>query len=212
MDGLGSAKRPMGVPDHLALAKAALAGSPYKVNMALVAGANPAYGVPQAGVVRDFLKSVPVLVAITPYLDETAAMAQVVLPCGTFLESWGDSLSPYGSAVTEYGLHRPLIKAYEQVKSQGDVILALAAKLGGEVAKALPFASAEARVRTAGLGALAELAKKSYHVAEKPVYGAMAFKTPGGSWSSSHEPAQLGREALWRGRHGQGVEISGRQR
>lgn len=182
LDGLGSAKRPVGVADHLSLAKAALSGNPYKVNMALVAGGNPAYSAPQAGVVRDFLRSVPFLVAITPYLDETAVMAQVVLPCGTFLESWGDSLAPYGGAVAEYGLHRPLIKAFEQVKSQGDVILALAAKLGGDVAKALPFASAEAalKTRTAGLGDLAKLAQKSYHVADKPAYGGVSFKTPSG--------------------------------
>ena len=132
--------------------------------MALVAGGNPAFCAPQAGVVRDFLKSVPFLVAITPYLDETATMAQVVLPCGTFLESWGDCLSPYGSAVAEYGLHQPLIKAYPQVKSLGDVILALAAKLGGAVGQALPFANAQAalKARTAGLGDLAKLAKTSY--------------------------------------------------
>ncbi|MFH1034907.1 MAG: molybdopterin-dependent oxidoreductase [Pseudomonadota bacterium] len=182
LDGLGSAKRPVGVPDHLSLAQAALNGAPYKINLALVAGGNPAYASPQAGVVRDFLKSVPFLVAITPYLDETSSMAQVVLPCGTFLESWGDSLPPYGAAKAEYGLHRPLVKAYEEVKSQGDVILALAAKLGGEVAKALPFESAEAalKARTAGLGDLAKLAQKSYHVQEKPNYGALSFKTPSG--------------------------------
>jgi anaerobic selenocysteine-containing dehydrogenase len=182
LDGLGTAKRPVGVPDHLSLAKAAQAGAPYKISMALVAGGNPAYGAPQAGVVRDFLKSVPFLVAITPYMDESSSQAQVVLPCGTFLESWGDSLSPYGSALAEYGLHRPLIKAYERVKSQGDVILALAAKLGGEVAKALPFASAEAalKARTAGLGDLAKLAQKSYQVQEKPAYGSVSFKTPSG--------------------------------
>ncbi|MBI4799183.1 MAG: molybdopterin-dependent oxidoreductase [Desulfarculus sp.] len=182
LDGLGTAKRPLGAADHLSLAKGALAGAPYKVNLALVAGGNPAFCAPQAGVVRDFLKSVPFVVAITPYLDESSSQAQVVLPCGTFLESWGDSLTPYGAAQAEYGLHRPLIKAYEKVKSQGDVILALAAKLGGAVAQALPHATAEAalKARTAGLGELAKLAKKSYVVQEKPVYGNLGFKTPSG--------------------------------
>lgn len=179
---LAGLKRPLGPGDHLALAKAGLAGDPYKIKAALVMGGNPAFEAPQAGVVRDFLRQVPFLVAISSYMDETATMAQVILPAGTFLESWGDSTSPYGSPVAEYGVHRPLIKAFEQVKGAGDILLALAAKLGGPVAQALPFASAEAalKARTAGLGDLAKLAEQGWKVQEKPAYGAVSFKTPSG--------------------------------
>ncbi len=182
LDGLGGPQRPMGVPDHLGLARAALDGAPYKIKVALVVGGNPAFWGPQPNVVRDFLKSVPFVVAITSFMDETALLADVLLPAGTFLEAWGDSLTPYGGAVSEYGLHKPLLKAYPMVKAEGDAVLGLAAKLGGPVAAALPFASVDEalKVRTTGLGELAKLAEKGFAVQAKPAYGTFTCKTMSG--------------------------------
>ncbi len=179
---LDGGKKGMKPANALALAQAALAGQPYKAGMVLVAGGNPAYAGPQAGVMSEFLSSAPFVVAITPLLDETAALADLVLPGTTFLEGWTDCRSSYGSPVSSYGLARPLVKPYAQAKTVGDALLALAAKLGGAVAGALPFASVEEalKAQTAPLGDLAELAKKSYFVQDKPAYGPFAFKTPSG--------------------------------
>ncbi len=173
---------PFKVNDPLALAKAGLAGKPYKPELVLVAGGNPAYGGPQASLMTEFLRSAPMVVAITPFMDETASLAQLILPATTFLDGWGDCLSPYGSAANCYGVHRPLVRPYPQAKPAGEVLLMLAAKLGGEVAKALPFASLEdaLKARVNGLGGLADMAKKGYFMPDKPAYGAMAMKTPSG--------------------------------
>jgi anaerobic selenocysteine-containing dehydrogenase len=166
----------------LALAKAALAGQPYKASMVIVAGCNPAYAGPQAGVMSDFLSSAPFVVAITPFLDETAALADLVLPATTFLEAWADSRTPYGSPMSVYGVARPLVKPYPWAKSVGDTLLALAAKLGGAVAQALPLASVEEalKLQAGALGDLAELAKRGSMAQDKPAYGAFTFKTPSG--------------------------------
>jgi anaerobic selenocysteine-containing dehydrogenase len=179
---LDGGKKGMKPASALALAKAALAGQPYKVNMLLVAGGNPAYAGPQAGVMGEFLSAVPFVVAITPLLDETAALADLVLPANTFLEAWADCRTPYGSPVSSYGVARPLVKPYPEAKSVGDTLLALAAKLGGTVAQALPFASVEdaLKLQAGPLGDPADLAKKVGFTQDKPAYGGFAFKTPSG--------------------------------
>jgi anaerobic selenocysteine-containing dehydrogenase len=179
---LDGGKKGLKPASALALAKAALAGQPYKVNMVLVAGGNPVYAGPQAGVMGDFLSSVPFVVAITPLLDETAALADLVLPANTFLEGWADCRTPYGSPVAVYGVSQPLVKPYPEAKTLGDTLLALAAKLGGPVAQALPFASVEdaLKLQAGPLGDPAELAKKVGWAQDKPAYGAFTFKTPSG--------------------------------
>ncbi len=168
--------------DPLSLAKAALAGAPYNLGALLVVGCNPAYNGPQASQMAQMIKAAPFVVAVSAYLDETAKMAQVILPAGTWLESWGDSQTPYGSPVSLYGLHRPLVKPYPEAKSAGDAILALAAKLGGPVAQALPMTTTEEalKARTSGLGDFEKLSQQSWWAQAKPAYGALAMKTPSG--------------------------------
>ncbi|MFH1057196.1 MAG: molybdopterin-dependent oxidoreductase [Pseudomonadota bacterium] len=177
-----AAKRLLNTYDPLSLAQAGLAGAPYKPAALLVMNCNPAYNGPQASLMAQFIQSVPFVVAVSAYLDETASLAQVILPAGTWLETWGDSVSPYGSAVATYGVHRPLVKAYAQVKAAGDAILGLAAKLGGPVAQALPLAATEdaLKARAAGLGDFDKLAQQSWWAQDKPAYGPLAFKTPSG--------------------------------
>lgn len=156
-----------------ALAEAALEGKPYKLGALIVVGNNPVYAGPQASLMKELCEAVPLLVSINDYMDETASMADIVLPTASFLECWGDCGSSYGAAQGSYGLHRPLVTAFPQAKSAGDWILGLAKKLGGSAAAALPFKNAEEalKARTAGLGDFEELAAKSYWVQEKPAYG-----------------------------------------
>ncbi len=139
-----------------------------QVKLAICAGGNPAFapGMPE---VTKFLNKTPLVVAITPYLDETAAAADLVLPQAHFLESWGDSTTPYGSPVNSYGIHRPLVRPRQDAMSLGDILIALAKKLGGKPAAALKFAGMEAalKARAAGLGDFSKLAEKSFAVEAK---------------------------------------------
>jgi len=163
----------------LTLAKDILNGRSNKFNLVLVAGGNPAYAGPQAGVMSDFLRSVPYVIAMTPQLDETAALANLILPTTTFLEGWSDYRGVYGSPVAVYGLARPLVRPYPQAKTIGDILLMLAAKLGGSVASALPFFSVKEvlKEQVASLGDFTELAQQSYFIQDKPMYEPFIFKT-----------------------------------
>lgn len=168
----GAANLPMGGYNGLALAQAALAGDPYELNMVILAGANPAYSGPQAGVFGEMLRKVPFVVAISSYIDESATLADVLLPAGTFLECWGDATTPYGQAQASYGVHRPLLKVQPKCKSVGDALLLLAAKLGGPVGGALPYKTLEGALKARYSGDFAKLAEQGWWVQEKVSYGA----------------------------------------
>ena len=163
-----------------ALAKAALAGKPYGIKTLLMVGGNFVYNGPQAGVMEELARKTPFVVAVTPYMDESASVADLVLPSTHWLEGWGDSTSPYGSPVACYGLHRPLIKAVPQAKDAGDVLLAVASRLGGKVATALPYKNMQEAlaVRTEAMGDFEQLAEQSFWVQPKPAYGPVKFQTP----------------------------------
>jgi anaerobic selenocysteine-containing dehydrogenase len=86
------------------------------------------------------LSKVPFTVAFASFLDETSSLADLVLPVPTFLETWGDDIAPVGhaGAVT---LRQPVVAPFRDAKPMADVLLAAAAELGGDVAKALPWKS-----------------------------------------------------------------------
>ena len=178
----GSDQNLLGMGSLATLAAKSLEHEPYKAEVVIVVDANPAFSGPQAGFMTEFLDSASLLVSIGPYLDETARLADVALPAGSFLESWGDCTTPYGAPVACYGIHRPLLTINPQARSTGDIILELARRLGGEVAKALPYKDMEEvlKARTAGLGDFQKLAEAGYWVQDKPRYGAFKFDTPTG--------------------------------
>jgi anaerobic selenocysteine-containing dehydrogenase len=177
----GGDSRIMGLDSVYDLAAAALKGKPYPLEALIVVGCNPAFSGPQAGVMQKLIDKCPFVVSISEYVDETALMADVVLPAGSFLESWGDCTTAFGAAQAFYGVHQPLIGIFPQAKSQGDWVLAIAKALGGKTAAALPFADTKAALaaRTAGMGGLKDLTVKGYWMQAKPAYG-FSFKTPSG--------------------------------
>ncbi len=174
-----------GMYDPYALAVNALAGKPYLPEVLILAGGNPVFNGPQAQVTANLARKVPFVVAITPYMDESAAVADLILPGAHFLECWGDMPTPFGSATAFYGVHKPLVAGEAQAKSVGDVILALAAKLGGKTFEALPYENlfAALKAKSAALGDFEELTTSGFWAQDKPSYGGLGSAKLGGiSW------------------------------
>lgn len=172
----------LGAGSLQAMVEASLAGKPYSLSALMVCGANPGFAWPQGGGMAEFLGRIPFIVSISPWMDETSAMADVVLPAGTFLESWGDVSTPYGSPQASYGVHQPLLSICKASQGAGDWLLMLSQAMGEDVASALPFdtmASALA-AKTANMGDLDKLAGKGFWVQDKPSYGPMPIKTASG--------------------------------
>jgi len=81
----------------------------------------------------------PLVVSFSPLLDESARFADLVLPDATFLERW-DVVAP-GRGTRALSLRQPVVPPVRDTRPTGEVILRLAAALGGAVASAFPWHS-----------------------------------------------------------------------
>jgi len=95
----------------------------------LVYDANPAYGLPETATMAKALEKIPFKVGFASFMDETAALCDLVLPNSLPLERYDDVATPYGSGFCVYSLVRPIQKPVCDTKTTADVILGLARKL-----------------------------------------------------------------------------------
>ena len=111
---------------NLASAIAQMRAGSYGV--AVVSGTNPAYTLPPGSGFGDAFGAVPFKVAFATTLDETAAMADLVLPDTHPLESWGDSRPAPGT----YAVRQPAMRPVPLFDSRpmADVLLDAGRRLG----------------------------------------------------------------------------------
>jgi anaerobic selenocysteine-containing dehydrogenase len=110
------------------------------VDVALLYYSNPTYARPQPAQWTKALSEVPLVVSFSPFLDETAAeSAHFVLPDHTFLERWEDAAAAPGPPRSVVGIRRPVVEPLHDTRASADVLLSLAVRVGGTVAKSLPW-------------------------------------------------------------------------
>ncbi|MFQ5746929.1 MAG: molybdopterin dinucleotide binding domain-containing protein [Gemmatimonadota bacterium] len=99
------------------------------VRTLIVAGPNPAYSLPHSVGFADALENVTVL-SLASHLDETAALADWILPASHELESWGDAdIAPGVRALAQ-----PVMRPVFDTRQQEDILLAIAKGAGAETA------------------------------------------------------------------------------
>jgi menaquinone reductase, molybdopterin-binding-like subunit len=109
------------------------------VDTLLVFSANPAHTLPDGGAFGQALQRIPFVVSFSPYRDETALMADLVLPDHTGLEKMEDVVWPSGLQYPLYGLSKPVVKPVYATRQSGQVLLDLARLMGGHVASGFPW-------------------------------------------------------------------------
>ena len=109
------------------------------VQVLFVHGTNPVFELPAAAGFADALAEVPFVVSFGSFVDETASQADLILPDHTYLESWGYQVVSPGADRPAVSSQQPVVRPIYDTRATADVILALADKLGGEIAKALPW-------------------------------------------------------------------------
>ena len=132
-----------------AFAQSALSGQPHAPQMLLLYEANPIFSAPPALRIREALAKIPYIVSFGSFIDETSAQADLILPDHAPLESWLDSMPESGSLQAVASLAPPAVLPLHDTRPMPDVLLGLAHQLGGDVAKALPFATYDAMLRAA---------------------------------------------------------------
>jgi len=112
-----------------------------------VAEANPLYTLHDTDAVKMALDRIPFIVSFSPYWDETAQNADLILPNHTFLERFEDVPSPAGFTHPFIGLNRPVVAPRYNTRHLGDTIINLARRLTGTVAGSFKWDNYEACLR-----------------------------------------------------------------
>lgn len=124
----GAAAAPRTLPEAL-LGRAILQADEPPIRAAWITAGNPVAMLPDSRTVQRALRSLELTVVVDSFLTDTARCADVVLPTTTFLED-DDLVGAYGHHwVAEV---RPVVAAPEGVKSDHEILLDLAPRLGVE--------------------------------------------------------------------------------
>ena len=110
-----------------------------KIDLLLVHGANPMYELPAAAGFAEAIARVPYVVSFSPFVDETAVRADLILPDHTYLESWGFQVPSPGADRPVVSSQQPVVRPLYDTLSTANVLIELAARLGGKPAEALPW-------------------------------------------------------------------------
>jgi anaerobic selenocysteine-containing dehydrogenase len=100
----------------------------------LIDAVNPVYGSPATAKVADTLRSIPFIVSFGSFIDETSALADLILPDHSFLESWVDASPESGSPKAVPVKFGPVMRPLYDTRSTPDVLLDVSRRL----AKPLP--------------------------------------------------------------------------
>lgn len=112
--------------------------------------ANPVASAPDPAVAARALERIPLVVSFSPFLDESARYAHLVLPDHTYLERWQDAPAPPSVPIRVWGIVQPMQPPLHDTRATGDWLLELAARLGDGVGKQLPWSSVEDLVQERG--------------------------------------------------------------
>lgn len=93
----------------------------------------PVYSNPQTGKNIETLKDenlLPFTIAVTPFYDESAALADIILPDAVYTERWDweDMVSP--AQIAEYYIRQPLVNPPAEVRDFKDVVIELSDRIG----------------------------------------------------------------------------------
>jgi anaerobic selenocysteine-containing dehydrogenase len=140
------------------------------VEILILFASNPAYTIPDGGLFRSALKKIPYIVSFSPYKDDTALMADLVLPDHTYLEKQEDMVWPSGLPYPLYGLSRPVVEPVYDTRQTGEALIQLAKKMGGSIGEAFSWPSYEAALKERGQGLLEGGGAFTSYDAARPVW------------------------------------------
>ncbi len=121
------------------------------INTMFLYHANPVASTSNQTEAARALDRIPLLVSFSPFLDESAKRAHLVLPDNVYLERWQDASAPASVPIPVWGLVQPMVPPLHDTRATSEIILEISARLGGEVADSFPWSKmdqlVEARAR-----------------------------------------------------------------
>jgi anaerobic selenocysteine-containing dehydrogenase len=149
LDGAGENDGTYIQSDPERLADAILSGSPYPLEVLMLMGADPSFASATPERFAAALERVPLVFSLASIADDTALLADWILPDAHFLEQWDLDTTPPGVPFPVASLASPAVaKPLHDVRPAAEIILNLAQQIGGEVASAFPWKEPLALIRS----------------------------------------------------------------
>ena len=107
-----------------------------KTRLLLLHQADPVHGLPGPLRFREALTEPNDLfiVSFSPFLDDTSALADLILPDRVYLEDWGDDIPEPGPGYQVMGFQQPVVNPLHELEPRSfpDILLAMAQDVGKE--------------------------------------------------------------------------------
>ncbi len=139
VDLAGSNAYPLAESVYQQLPDSIASDTPYPVNALLLYYTNPLFSSPEVEPVREALRKVPFVVSFSPFLDDSSAYADLILPDHVYLERLQDVEMVPSTGYPVVGLRQPVVQPLYDTRHTGDVLIQVAKELGGTVAQAFPW-------------------------------------------------------------------------
>lgn len=180
LDGAGTRTFPVSASLLNQFPSALASGKPYPLEALFIVESNPVFTLADTQASYEALKKIPFIVSFSSFMDESAAIADLILPNHVYLERMEDVAGAAGFNYPLTGLCQPVVKPQLDTRHVGDVFILLAQELGGAIAEAFPWESFETCLEESLGDQLEILKKKSYVVDQtfKPDSWQTAFQTP----------------------------------
>ena len=106
------------------------------VRALLIDASDPMYGLPEAMGMREASYAVPFIFSFASHLNDTAAMADLVLPAHTPLEDWGTEVPSAGPGHQVVGFQQPVVRPFFEARgeelgtrSMADALMSIASEM-----------------------------------------------------------------------------------
>ncbi len=142
VDLAGTARYPLAGKVYQRMPEAILGDGPYPVQALFAYYTNPLFSTPDVGRFYKAIEAVPFVVTFSPFMDDTSAFADLILPDHTYLERWHDDVIYPSLGYPVVGLRQPVVPPLYDTRNTADVLLAIAKRLGGTVARSFPWTDA----------------------------------------------------------------------
>ena len=139
IDGAGSYRYPHARYLLHRLPKVVNASAESPVEVLFVYDANPVYSLPDTASTKKAFEKIPFVVSFSSYVDETTALADLLLPNHIYLERYEDIPAALGFPKPIIGLAQPAVEPLYNTRHTGDFIIQLAKELGHTIGAAFPW-------------------------------------------------------------------------
>jgi len=127
----------LGVPDP----GGRILSPPYGAKAMICYYTNPLFSTPDNTRWREAVRRIPFVMTFSPFMDETTAMADLILPDSTYLERWQDDVIYPSLGYPVAAIRQPVVQPLYNTRNAGDVLIQIAQRLGGTVAESFPWAT-----------------------------------------------------------------------